>query len=215
MARITVLGGTGYTGSNIVKEAARRGHEVTSYSRKPTENPERGVSYVTASLIDSTERERAVADADVVVATLAPRGEMEAGFVDLYDDLATLASASGARFGVIGGFGSLRPFEGGPRMAFGDDVPAEYAAEGQTLATIAENLEKAAPKNLDWFFISPAAGYGSYAPGEATGRYRVGGDVVQFDENGQSFISGADFALAVLDEIDTPAHRRAQFSVMY
>lgn len=215
MAKITVLGGTGYSGANIVREAVSRGYQVTSYSRKPADMPVEGVHYEIASLTDAAARRRAVTDADVVVAALAPRGDMEARFVEIYDDLALLASAAGARFGVVGGFGSLRPFEGGPRMAFGEDVPAEYAAESQALANIAENLLKAAPADLDWFFVSPAAGYGSYAPGEATGQYRVGGEVAQFDEAGQSFISGADFALAVVDEIETPAHTRAQFSVLY
>lgn len=215
MARITILGGTGYSGANIVRAALRRGHRVTSYSRKPADQPAEGVRYEIASLTDAAERRRAVTDADVVVAALAPRGDMEAGFVELYDDLAVLASAAGARFGVVGGFGSLRPFDGGPRMAFGEDVPKEYAAESQALANIAENLVKTAPDNLDWFFVSPAAGYGSYAPGDATGQYRIGGDVAQFDENGQSYISGADFALAVVDEIESHAHRRAQFSVLY
>ena len=62
---------------------------------------------------------------------------------------------------------------------------------------------------------SPAGGFGAWAPGEATGNYRVGGDILLVDDEGESFISGADFADAVVREIQEPAHRRARFTVGY
>jgi putative NADH-flavin reductase len=68
---------------------------------------------------------------------------------------------------------------------------------------------------LDWFFLSPAAVFGAYAPGEAVGTYRVGDDVLLADAEGNSAISGADLADAVVDEIERPAHRRARFTVAY
>ena len=69
--------------------------------------------------------------------------------------------------------------------------------------------------DVDWFCVSPAAGFGSYAPGEATGTYRVGGDVLLTDASGTSFISGADFALAFVDEIEQARHHRERFTVAY
>ncbi len=71
------------------------------------------------------------------------------------------------------------------------------------------------PEDLDWFVISPAAGFRVGEPGEATGRYRVGGDVLITDESGNSFISGSDLGLAVVDEIENPKHHRARFTVAY
>ncbi|PJJ63754.1 NAD(P)-dependent oxidoreductase [Compostimonas suwonensis] len=215
MSTITVLGGTGYTGANIVREAAARGHEVVSFSRNAPQDAVPGVRYETGSLLDDSVRERAVAGADVVIAALAPRGELETGLDAVYRRVAELAAASGARLGVIGGYSSLRMTEGAPRIAYGDDVYPEYAAESRAMAEILDELVESAPEGLDWFSVSPGAGYGSYAPGEATGVFRIGGDVALFDEAGQSAISGADFATAVLDEVDSPAHHRTQFSVAY
>jgi hypothetical protein len=59
------------------------------------------------------------------------------------------------------------------------------------------------PEELDWVFISPAGTYGAWVTGELTGTYRLGGEVALFDQEGGSDISGADLALAVVDEIET------------
>lgn len=215
MARITVLGGTGYTGGNIAREAAARGHEVTSFSRNEPGEPVPGVRYETGSMLDEAHRERAVAGADVVVAALAPRGELEDELSSVYAGLGELAAAFGARYGVVGGYSSLRPEKGAPRIAFTEEIPPQYAKEARVMATIADELVDDAPEELDWFFVSPAAVYGSYAPGEARGTYRIGGDIPLADEHGASAISGADFAAAIVDEIEKPTHRRTQFSVAY
>ena len=68
-------------------------------------------------------------------------------------------------------------------------------------------------EGFGWFYVSPAGGFGSYAPGEATGKYRTGGDILLTDANGNSHISGADFATASVDEIEAPAHHRERFTV--
>ncbi len=64
-------------------------------------------------------------------------------------------------------------------------------------------------------FFSPAGGYGAWAAGERTGRYRIGDEVALFDADGESNISGADFALAVVDEIEAANHTREQVGVAY
>ena len=63
--------------------------------------------------------------------------------------------------------------------------------------------------------IAPAGGFGAWNPGERTGTYRIGGDVIVTDADGESFISGADLAVAVLDEIENPQHVRGRFTVGY
>ncbi|PRY68984.1 hypothetical protein B0I08_103190 [Glaciihabitans tibetensis] len=216
MARITVIGGTGYAGSNIVREAAARGHDVVSYSRTAPEGDARidGVRYETASMLDAAARATALANADVVVSALSPRGELDGQIVEVDRDLAALATERGIRLAVVGGFSSLRLEEGGQRMADGDDVPPQFASEAKQMNSVLSDL-LGAPDSLDWIFFSPASEFGSYAPGEALGRYRVGGDVAFFDADGTSAISGPDFALAIVDEIETPAHRRAQVSIAY
>ena len=68
---------------------------------------------------------------------------------------------------------------------------------------------------VDWFDLSPAASFGADAAGGATGRYRVGGDVLLTDADGNPNISGADHAKAFMDEIEQPTHRPQRFSVAY
>src|SRR4051812_17259940 len=106
MARISVFGGTGYAGGNIVAEAARRGHSVTSYSRNLPERPTEGVEYVQGSLLDPITRTEALDGADVVVVTVAPRGDMAGAVRDGIAALAAEAGQAGVRIGVIGGAGS-------------------------------------------------------------------------------------------------------------
>ena len=216
MTRITVVGGTGYAGSAIVAEAARRGHEVVSVSRSvPAEEARvEGVRYETGSLVDADVRARAVADAEVVVSSLSPRGELDGRIVEVDRELAALAEQHGARFVVVGGYSSLRLEEGGPRQAETGQIPPEYAGEALQMNEVLGEL-LASDESLDFTFVSPAMQFGAYAPGEALGRYRVGGEVAFTDEAGVSAVSGADFALAVVDELETPAHRREHISVAY
>lgn len=214
MTRITVIGGTGYAGSNVVREAASRGHDVTSYSRNLPEDRVAGVTYETGSMLDADVRARAVANADVVVSTLSPRGELDGQIIEVDRELAALAGQHGKRIAIVGGFSSLRPQAGAPRFAEGDDIPPEFADEAKQMNTILTEL-LSGPETTDWIFFSPAQQFGAYAPGEALGHYRVGGEVAFFDENGVSAVSGEDFALAIVDEIEKPAHRREHVSIAY
>lgn len=211
MTAITVVGGTGYAGAAIVAEAARRGHTVTAISRTAPGTQAEGVDYVTGDLTQSVPD---VAGAEVVVAALSPRGDNAGRLRDAYRSLAQAAATNGARFVGIGGFSSLRPAEGAPRFVEGDDLPPEFAAEAREMNDILADLATGSV-DVDWLFVSPAAEFGSHAPGEALGRYRVSGEVALFDQDGKSAISGADFARAVLDEIETPTHHRAQIHFAY
>ncbi|MEW2622107.1 NAD(P)H-binding protein [Streptomyces sp. NPDC048106] len=211
MRKILIIGGTGYTGANVAAEAVARGHRVASYSRSAPKDPVEGVEYTHGAADDAV---RLVPGQDAVVATLSPRGDLVGRLLGLYQDIAAAADATGARLIVIGGFSSLRPAPGEPRFAEGE-VPEQFRTEAREMDAIREWLTSAAPASLDWTLISPAAGYGSWAAGERTGTYRVGGDVALYDEQGGSEISGADFALAVVDEIERDAHPRAHISIAY
>jgi putative NADH-flavin reductase len=213
MARISVFGGTGYAGSNIVAEASRRGHAVTSFSRNLPEQQVDGVEHVQGSLLDAGTRAKALDGADVVVVTVAPRGDMAGAVRDGIAALAGEAEQAGVRVGVIGGAGSLHVAEGGPRLFDTPDFPADYKPESLEMAAALDDLR--ATGTLDWFYVSPPAAFGGFAPGEPLGTYRVGGDVLLTDEEGNSFIGGADFGRAVVDEIEQSTHTRSRFTVAY
>ena len=214
MARIGVFGGTGYTGGHVVAEAVRRGHTVTSVSRRVPAQQVDGAEHLTGSLLDPVTRKAALAASDVVVVAVAPRGDMAGSVRDGIAALAAEAEQADVRLGVVGGAGSLHVALGGPRLFDTPDFPAEYKPESLEMAGALDDL-RAAPEAFDWFYLCPPAGYGAFAPGEGRGSYRVGGDVLLTDDEGGSFIGGADFATAIVDEIEQPAHRRARFTVAY
>lgn len=215
MSRITVLGGTGYAGSAVVAEAAARGHQVTAFSRSLPAEPVPGVTYVQGEATDEAALAAVVDGADVVVAALAPRGPLADAFRDVYRTVARLADAAGARLFVVGGFSSLRPAPGAPR--FVEDlthVPA--ALHGEILAgsaLITEDLP-AAPESLDWVFVSPAQLFGSFAPGERLGTYRLGDEVAVVPDGGGD-ISAPDYALGLVDLVEQDAHHRAHVNLAH
>ncbi len=212
MVTIVVVGGTGYTGGNIAREAAGRGHTVVSVSRSEPAEPVAGVRYELGQVDEVAPR--VVPDADVVVAALSPRGDMAGRLVAAYQQLAELSAEAGARYVQVGGFSSLRPAPGAPRVVEGE-IPEEYRAEALEGEDTRAMLVEKAPHDLDWLFVSPAGAYGAFAPGERRGEYRVGGEVALFAEDGSTSISGADFALAVVDEIERPSHHRAHIGIAY
>ncbi len=216
MAHITVLGGTGYAGSQIVTVAAGRGHQVVSYSRNAPATRIDGVEYRTGDVQDDAVLADAVDGVDVIVVALSPRGELEgAGKLRaVVARVAKAAQASGARLGVVGGAGSLLVAEGGPRLVDTDAFPPAFKPEALEMGGALQDLHASDPA-LDWFFVSPAGGFGPWADGEATGTYRVGGDILLVDEAGDSLISGPDFGDAFVTEIERPQHRRARFTVAY
>ena len=159
MATIVVFGGTGYTGGNVVREAASRGHQVVSVSRSEPKDPVEGVRYETGAAADIASR--VVPGANAVVAALSPRGEMSGRLVEAYRILAQQAAEAGARYIQVGGFSSLRPAQGAPRFVEGD-IPEQFrdeALEGEATRVM---LAEEAPEGLDWVFVSPAGGYGAW-----------------------------------------------------
>ncbi|MCU1655543.1 MAG: NADH-flavin reductase [Pseudonocardiales bacterium] len=214
MTRVVIFGGTGYAGSHIAREAAQRGHEVVSYARTPAGEPHAGVDYRTGSVLDADTRAAALTGADVVISALAPRGDMQGQMRAGLAALAADAAATGVRFGVVGGAGSLLVPPDGPRFVDTLELPEEVLAEIMTMVDILGDLRTSEP-SLDWFFVSPPPNFGAHLPGEALGHYQVGSDFVLTDDEGQSEISGADFAAAFIDEIDAPRHRRARFTVAH
>ena len=215
MTKITVFGGTGYAGSAIVDEAVQRDFAVTSVSRSKAAVDAAKVTEVNGSVLDEAVVDNAIADADVVVGALSPRGELEGKLFDTYTSIAAKAAQIGARFIVVGGFGSLRPAADAPQFVETDDFPAEYKPEALELSSVLSWLLTQAPSSLDWVYVSPAADFGVFNPGEKTGEFRVSGNIATFAEDGSSKLSSQDLAIAIVDEINQPSHHRAHISVAY
>jgi putative NADH-flavin reductase len=213
MSRIVVIGGTGYAGAHIAREAVSRGNQVTVIARNAPDAPIDGVEYVQGSVLDLAGLGDVFDGADAVVSALSPRGDMENAVLGVLRELIAEFVGTKTRIGVVGGAGGSLIAEGGPRL-FDQGFPEEYKHEAQVGIDSLELLQQS-DESLDWFFIHPAEVFGPWAEGERTGSYRDGGDVLVRAADGSSTISGADFAIAVVDEIEAPKHHRERFTVGY
>lgn len=211
MARIAVIGGTGYAGSHIVAEAVSRSHTVVSVARSvPAERVE-GATYVEGTLLDVPSLVAELEGVDVVVLAVPARGDMEG---QVRSNVAELVAElpENVRVGVIGGAGGSLIAPGGERLVDQPSFTEEYKPEALEAIGILEDLQQG-PASRDWFYVHPAGGFGAWNPGERTGSYRDGGDVLVTNEDGDSYISGADLGVAVVDEIEDPKHSRERFAV--
>jgi len=213
MARIVVIGGTGYAGRNIVAEAAARGHAVVSVSRGEPQDKVDTVTYVQGSVLDLDVIGPVIDRADAVISALSARGDMTHETTGAIDGVAMRLAGTTTRLGVVGGCGGSLSAPGGPTL-FELGCEEEYRHESQTGIDWLDLLRRS-DAGLDWFYVHPAENFGSWVPSVRTGAYRDGGDVVVRDADGVSAISGADFAAAVIDEVETPRHRRERFTVGY
>ncbi|GAA2027630.1 NAD(P)-dependent oxidoreductase [Pseudokineococcus marinus] len=215
MSKVVVIGATGYAGGRISAELLTRGHEVVGVSRSGAGLDER-VTPAQGSVHDSGFLREVTAGADHVVVAVKAAAVEPGGptLLDALPGLTEAAVAQGARLGFVGGAGSLLVAEGGPTLVSTPAFPQAYAREALDHAAVLEALRQA-PRELDWFYVSPAATYGAWNAGERTGAFRVGGDVLMSDEAGVSAISGDDFAIAYVDELESGAHPRQRISVAY
>ena len=211
MSTIVVFGVTGYAGGHITAELLDRGHAVIGVARDTTQVTAReGLELRPGSIYDPAFRTEAVKAADAVVVALPAH---PAGGPDLDTIVSGLLDAvAGARLGVVGGAASLLAAEGGPLVL--DTLPEEYKPESEANARVLDALRRAST-TVDWFYLSPALSFGSWNPGERTGTFRLDTDVLVTDANGKSEISGADYAIAFVDEIEKPAHHQTRFTVGY
>jgi putative NADH-flavin reductase len=200
--KIALFGASGMIGSRIATEAITRGHEVTGFTRSGATLP-KGIVAITGDLADETTVKEAATNNDVVVSATGPSrtGESHEPWLAAVQSL--VDHATGARVVFVGGAGSLLTPDG-TRLLDTPGFPTEYLAEARAGAA-ALDIFLAASQDLDWTFLSPAP---VIAPGELTGRYTVGTD----SPAGES-ISAEDYAVALLDEIEQPRHRRQRFTV--
>ncbi len=110
---------------------------------------------------------------------------------------------------VIGGAGSLY-VKPGLQLVDTKDFPNEYKDGALGAREVLDILKN--ETDLDWTFVSPST---ILAPGERTGKFRIGNDQLLLDENGESRISTQDLAMAIINEIETPKFIKERFTVGY
>ncbi len=215
MSTIVVVGGTGYAGSAITHEALSRGHQVVAVARDTSKlEPAEGLTLAQGDAFDADFVTEVTAGADAIVVSLHAVQADGTELKDRFQHFVDAAAAAGARLGIVGGAGSMLVAEGGPALFDTPDFPDAFTAEAKSHAQVLEAL-RSSDTDVDWFYVSPAAAFGGYNPGERRGTYRISDDVLLTDAEGNSDISGADYAIAVVDEIERPAHHRARFGVAY
>jgi putative NADH-flavin reductase len=202
--KIAVIGASGSVGSRIVSEALARGHRVTGVARIPAKIAPRENLTIAAGDIGKPETlARTLAHHDVVVSAVR--------FLSYEIDqlIEALELAGKPRLVMVGGAGSLITAGGGLLVDapnFPEAAKAEARAGAEKLAALRKQTE------VDWTFLSPSA---LFTPGERTGGYRVGTDRLLTGADGKSRISQEDYAIAIIDEIEAPRHRRERFTVGY
>lgn len=196
--KIAVIGATGMVGSRTVAEAASRGHQVDAYSRKGT--AVEGASSSQALDLSDAQAARAVIDAhDATVVTVVNRGDAQA---NVENHRGLIQAAPTGRFIVVGGAGGLQADEN-TLLKDTPDFPAEIYAEANSFVDVL-NLYRAS-EGLVWTVLAPAP---VLQPGERTGQYKT-----ELDVPAGMTVSAEDFAVALVDEAESGAHRNQRFTV--
>lgn len=202
MAKIALIGASGNAGSRILAELVSRGHEVTAIARHPEKIAAlAGVTAVAGDVLDPGLAE-VLRGHDAVISTVH--------FTDSNPRrlIAAVRAAGVSRYLVVGGAGSLEVAPGQLLILQPDFLP-EWRPEAAAGFAFLEYLRQVT--DLEWTYLSPAAWF---HPGERTGSFRLGKDELIVSDKG-SAISFEDYAVALVDELETPQHIRARFSVGY
>ncbi len=201
--KVALIGATGMIGSRLLAELNRRGHQVTAIVRRPEKVP---------ALPNVAAKKGDVFDEKGLAELLRGHDAMISAVHFLDSDpkklLAAVKASGVPRYLVVGGAGSLEVAPG-VKLIDTPQFPAQYKAEAQAGADFLGLLRE--EKALDWTFLSPSA---VIAPGERTGKFRLGGDQLLTHDKGSN-ISAEDYAIAMVDELEKPAHSRRRFTVGY
>lgn len=202
--KVALLGATGNVGKRLISELMSRRHQVTAIARHPEKLTKyEGVIVTAGDVTNEDAMAEAVSGHDAVIHSV--------NFVNTDAEKVISATKKGnvARLLVVGGAGSLEVAPG-LLLVNAPNFPAEYKSEALAGAAFLNILRK--EKELDWTFLSPSA---FFAPGQRTGKFRLGKDQLLVTADGLSHISMEDFAIAMVDELENPKHLRERFTVGY
>jgi uncharacterized protein len=211
--KIALIGATGFIGSKLLDEALARQHQVSALVGHPEKLAARAnLTVIGTDVLDQGRLAEQLKGHDAVISAFS--GHAQSNTYDYYVQgiqsiIGATRQAGVARLLVVGGAGSL---EVAPGLQVLDtpDFPAQWKASAEG-ARQALQLLKQEPA-LNWTMLSPSA---MITPGERSGKFRLGHDQLLVDDQGQSRISVEDYAVAMLDELERPAHSRQRFTVGY
>lgn len=206
--KIAVVAANGKAGRRIVEEALNRGWDVTAIIRG--ENKTAAKKFLVKDIMSITKDDVKNFDA-VVDAFGAWKTEDLPNHTKTSQHLCDVLSGTNIRLLIVGGAGSL--YTNKDHSACVLESP-DFPADWKPLATAqaAELSELRKRDDVKWTFVSPACDF--QAEGERTGKYIVGGEELTLNSKGESIISYADFAIAMIDEIDTGHHLNERISVV-
>lgn len=207
--KIAVLAANGKLGSLIVKEAVERGNDVTAIARE--ENRTVAKNFIKRDILDLTEND--LKDFDVVITAF---GAWTEDTLPLHkttlEHLTDILANKNTRLLVVGGAGSLYTDESLTTQLFTTpDFPADYLPIATNMAKGLEVLRKR--NDVKWTYISPAAEFVYDA--ERKGEYQLAGELFTVNTKGESKISYADYAIAMVDEAEKGNHINQRISVLW
>lgn len=208
--KIAVVAAAGKAGRKIVAEAANRGHEVTAFVRRKGQIVDGAKDVVVKDIFDLTADDLKNFDAVVdAFGTFAPE-TLQLHSTTL-KKLCDVLSGSDVRLLVVGGAGSLYLDKTHTtQLLDAPNFPDEYKPLAKAQVKALDELRKR--DDVKWTFVSPAADF--QADGERTGKYILAGEEFTLNAAGESVISYADYAVAMVDEISDGKHINERISVV-
>lgn len=214
---IVVFGASGNIGSQIRKEALSRGRRVTAVTRTTRLEPAENLTPLTADIANADDVAKIAAGHEAIISAYSPGlrhySAEDAAVLIEHAHAGLFAGAQRAgvrRVIIVGGVGSLQASPG-VDVVDSDFYPAGHRAHTLRNREILRSLQRG-EHDLDWTYASPPL---DIKPGDRTGRFRIGTDTLLRDDTGNSRISEADFAIAILDELEQGKFIRRRFTAAY
>jgi putative NADH-flavin reductase len=200
---ITLIGASGNVGSRVLKELTDRGHHVIAIARRPERVAKlSNVDAIQGDVLNKDVLVSLLKGSDIVISAVPFKASDPRILID------AVKAAGVKRYLVVGGSGSLEVAPGVKRVDT-PEFPELHKPEAAKGVVFLDMLRS--ENDLNWTFLSPSA---MFVAGERTGNFRLGGDQLLSTEKGSS-ISFEDYAVALVDEIERPRHRRQRFTVGY
>jgi hypothetical protein len=207
--KIAVVAANGRVSQKVIKEAQDRGFDVTAFGRGD-ENKSGASKYIKKDIMDLTKED--LAGFDVVVDGFGTwKDEEQPMHITTSQHLADILSGTDTRLLIVGGAGSLYVnAEHTAQVMDGADFPAMFLPLASAQGKALDELRKR--NDVKWTFVSPAGDF--QADGERSGKYILAGEELTLNSKGESIISYADYAIAMVDEIEKGNHIQQRISVV-